>query len=241
MAASEELAIKVETLQNLLVSFATNGGANEAEYSALRRDLLAIPAIRSRLPRFVLTCQNLGQFWAFIKREFARYQERREYLWAEFAPLLRELEGLSGTPADQHVTETLKEFDADHVHQVWQRALERRASDPDGAVTLARTLLETVLKHILDEAGTRYEDNADLPALHRLVGEELQLAPGQQTERVLKQVLGGATAVVEGIGALRNRMSDAHGKGQQGSWTTPRHAELAVNLAGALVLFVVES
>ncbi len=241
MAASEELATRVETLQNMLVSFSTNGGADDAEYSALRRQLIAIPSVRDRLPRFVLTCQNLGQFWAFIKCQYGTYAERRKYLWGEFAPLLSELEGLTRAPADERVSEALRQFDADHVHQVWERALDRRASDPDGAVTLARTLLETVLKHILDEANLAYEDNADLPSLYRLVAEQLQLAPQQQTERVLKQILGGATAVVEGIGALRNRMSDAHGKGQRAAWATQRHAELTVNLAGAVALFLVES
>lgn len=37
--------------------------------------------------------------------------------------------------------------------------------DPEGAITAARTLLETVCKHILDERGVDYEADADLPAL----------------------------------------------------------------------------
>jgi hypothetical protein len=57
----------------------------------------------------------------------------------------------------------------------------------------------------------------------------------------LKQVLGGCTAVVEGIGAMRNALGDAHGKGKSsvipGAW----HAELAVNLAGASAIFLIET
>jgi len=124
---------------------------------------------------------------------------------------------------------------------VWQRAVERRSSDPDGAVTLARSLLETVCKHILDAAGVAYDENSELPNLYRLTAEQLNLAPAQHSEKVVRQVLGGATAAVEGIGALRNRLSDAHGKGQESVAASPRLAELAVNLAGAVALFLVQS
>ncbi|MGU3345368.1 abortive infection family protein [Pseudomonas monsensis] len=43
---------------------------------------------------------------------------------------------------------------------------------------------------------------------------------------------------LEGLGALRNRLSDAHGKGKGGVKAAPRHAELAVNLAGSTALFL---
>jgi len=71
-----------------------------------------------------------------------------------------------------------------------------------------------------------------------MTAETLNLAPSQHTEAVFKQVLRGCTAVVEGLGSLRNRLSDAHGKGKVGSKPAPRHAELAVNLSGALATYL---
>lgn len=103
---------------------------------------------------------------------------------------------------------------------------------------MARTLLESVCKHILDEMKVAYEDNADLPTLYRHTAHALNLAPSQHTEQVFKQILGGCTAVVEGLGSLRNRLSDSHGKGKGGAKPAPRHAELAVNLAGAVATFL---
>jgi hypothetical protein len=44
--------------------------------------------------------------------------------------------------------------------------------------------------------------------------------------------------VVEGLGALRNRLSDAHGQGKRPVKPASRHAELAVNLAGATAVFL---
>lgn len=113
--------------------------------------------------------------------------------------------------------------------------MERRETDPEGAITLARTLLETVCKHILDERGVTYANDCDLPALYKLVAKSLNLAPSQHSETIFKQILGGCTAVVEGLGALRNRLSDA----QRPVKPAPRHAELAVNLAGAVAMFLI--
>ncbi len=241
MLVSRNLATKVEAFQNLLIAYATGERVEESEFSALRSELVANPELRDRLPRLVLTCRSLKQFWALISGKSSTYRGRREYLWSEFGPLLQELDGLAKTPADERMSEALKAYDADHVHQTWSKALERRANDPDGAVTLAKSLLETVCKHILDEARASYPNNTDLPGLYKLAAENLSLAPSQHTDRPGKKVLGNATAVVEGIGALRNLVGDAHGKGKATDISSPELAELAVNLAGAVALFLVET
>jgi hypothetical protein len=122
-----------------------------------------------------------------------------------------------------------------------KKALERRDADPEGAITAARTLLETVCKTVLDEAQVAYADDADLPKLYRLASELLNMAPSQHTEDVIRRILGGCTSVVEGLGALRNKVSDAHGQGRRKVRPLPRHAHLAVNLAGTMATFIVET
>ena len=120
----------------------------------------------------------------------------------------------------------------------WQMALERRASDPTGAITSARTLIETVCKHILDELKVNYSDTDDLPKLYRLTADSLKLSPSQHTEQIFRQILGGCQSVVEGLGAMQNRHSDADGTETAGFRPAPRHAELAVNLAGTMATFL---
>ena len=105
----------------------------------------------------------------------------------------------------------------------------------------ARTLLETVCKRILDEANETYSDKDDLPALYRAVALRLNLAPSEHTEEIFKRILGGATSVVEGLGSLRNKIGDAHGRGGKSIRPSARHAHLAVNLAGAMATFLVET
>lgn len=92
--------------------------------------------------------------------------------------------------------------------------------------------------YILDEAEASYEDNLDLPKLYKKTAHLLNLSPSQHTEEVFKQILGGCASVIEGLGTMRNRLSDAHGKGKVGSKPAPRHAELAVNLSGAFASYL---
>ena len=200
------------------------------------------PTLAGLLPKCVRTCRDLSQFWGFIKLEYATYAERRQFLWAEFRPLLDFLESRNRKPADAAISHRLKTFDADGVHAVWAKAIERRSVDPEGAITSARTLLETVCKHILDERGVQYDTaKVDLPELYRLTSKELRLAPGQHTEDTFKKILGGVTSVVNELGSLRNRLGDAHGHGKSPVKPGERHAALAVNLAGSVAMFLVDT
>jgi hypothetical protein len=233
---------RAEYLQSILIAHATSGPTNDAHYQELRAYFLDRADTKKLLPSFVRTNRNLAQFWQFIKFKFPSYAERRTFIWSEFAPLLEFLETGTKIPADESVSEALKRFNEEGVHIVWSRALDRRRSDPEGAITAARTLLETVCKHILDEKGIVYDDSKiELPQLYRLVSLELNLSPSQHTEEVFKQILGGCSTIVNGLGTLRNRLGDAHGKGKMPVRPAARHAELAVNLAGSLALFLVET
>ena len=132
----------------------------------------------------------------------------------------------------------LASLEASHIQQLWTKALDRRADDPEGAITTARTLLESVCKLILDDANESYPQDADLPKLYSQTAKRLNLAPSQHTEQVFKQILGACHTIVEGVGAVRNRLSDAHGKGKKPVRPSPRHAELVVNLAGTMAVLL---
>jgi hypothetical protein len=99
-----------------------------------------------------------------------------------------------------------------------------------------------VLKHILDDRLIAYDhDSAEISELYRLVAKELGLAPEQHQEPVFKQILGGCSGIVSGLGSLRNKLGDAHGKGAKRVRPTARHAKLAMNLAGSMALFLTET
>ena len=89
---------------------------------------------------------------------------------------VRETTATGVQPADELISEVLRSFDESGVHAAWKKALDRRITDPDGAITAAKTLVETVCKHIIDNAGGSYGDNGDLPKLYAAAAEHLNLA-----------------------------------------------------------------
>ena len=147
-----------------------------------------------------------------------------------------------GSPIDAEVEGATIALNAESVVAAWTKAMSRRTSDPDGAITAARSLLESVCKTILEDRGIAYNDRKDdLPKLYSRVSKALKLAPSDHTEEQFKAILGGCTTVVNGLGAIRNRASDAHGQGRKSYRPAERHAALAVNLAGSMALFLMET
>lgn len=65
------------------------------------------------------------------------------------------LDQLSGqpTPADEELDGLLNRIQSYNIRDRWEKALSRRVTDPSGAITAARSLLETTLKWIILERG----------------------------------------------------------------------------------------
>jgi hypothetical protein len=57
----------------------------------------------------------------------------------------------------------------------------------------------------------------------------------------LNKYLGGCSAIVNGLGTLETVLVCSHGKGKNPVKSAPRHAELAVNIAGAMAVFFVST
>lgn len=152
---------------------------------------------------------------------------------------VRRVSEKGSTPADAELTESFKALDEGRVHEMWDKALKRRQDDPEGAITAARTLLEQTCKFILDANGVEYPHDIDLPKLYAMCAEQLNLAPDQHTEKAFKTILGNAQQVVNTLATLRNRLGDSHGKSRTQVRPKPRHAQLAVNLAGSMAMFLI--
>lgn len=236
-------AERAALMEGLMTERATGGlGASSEVYEHLRREFMADSITKELLPDFVRTSRTLDAFWPWIKNRAGSYADRRRLTSEAFGPLADHLEGRNRAPGDQVVSTSLGSFDPEGVHAVWSKALERRNTDPEGAITMARTLLETVCKRILDQTpDASYSDKEDLPKLYAMVAKTLNLDPDQHSEEPIKAILGSTMALVNGIGTLRNRLSDSHGRGGKPVRPAPHHASLAVNLAGGVATFLVET
>lgn len=124
--------------------------------------------------------------------------------------------------------------DLNSVQLDFERALAE--GDPEGAITAACSMVESVCKCLLDLMGKPYPADKSISPLAKEVSRHLNLSP-DRVPNDIKQILGGLR-VVGGIGALRTHAGDAHGRGQG----TPRvDARVAVHSASALALFLIET
>jgi hypothetical protein len=145
------------------------------------------------------------------------------------------------SPADEEISKAVAAYNPEHIATLWEAALVRRDTDPAGAITLARTLLEDTCKWILHDADETYQDKDDLPVLYKKLAKLLKLAPDDHTEQLFKQILGSCQSIVESLGSIRNKLGDSHGQGPKKARPLPRHAKMAVNLSGTMATFLIDT
>jgi hypothetical protein len=214
------------------------------DYKRAHKRLLRDPVARKASPKALAPLTSPELMWGYLRSVATgsgSWHLRRNAAHELIDPILDALNGRARGPADDVVADATQRLNSDSVRDAWDKAIARRDSDPEGAITAARSLLESTIKVILEDRGASYRDRDDLPALYTAVSKELALAPSAHTEQSFKQILGGCHSVVVGLGSLRSKAGDAHGHGRRNYRPAARHATLAVNLAGSMALFLIET
>lgn len=145
---------------------------------------------------------------------------------------------------EKEITKTLKEHSHELINDIWHKALGRiKLYDFDGAISAAKTLIETVCMHILIESGNadKIKDDMKLPALYHATASVLNLAPNQQDEKMFASLLGHCQEVVKGVNEVRNRYGGDHPNRILGFDAEWMHATMAVNLAGTMSTFLLRA
>jgi hypothetical protein len=216
----------------------------KAAFSGARERMLSDPTARKAAPAFVVRCVTPDLLWGYLRSQATgsgSWAIRRGVMHEAIDPVLDALHGAALGPADDLVAGAVARHDAESVRDAWTRALDRRDTDAEAAVTAARALLEATCKTILDDQVEGYGEGDDLPVLYRRVQKVLSLSPAEQTEDRFRAILGACSTIVKEMGSVRNRHSDAHGAGRKRYRLAARHASLAVNLAGSMALFLIET
>lgn len=109
-------------------------------------------------------------------------------------------------------------------------------NDPEHAVGVAKELIESTVKLVLEELGVPFDTSADLPKLAKQAQRELGLHPGVLSPDARgvessRKVLNGLTQIAIGIAELRNDYGTGHGRTSPTGGLKPRHARMAVDAA----------
>lgn len=119
-------------------------------------------------------------------------------------------------------------------------------SAPHIAIGIAKELIETCCKSILEERQKTYDKALDLPKLMKETTKLLKLTPADipnetKAATSIKQILGSLSSVVQGIAEVRNEYGSGHGKDGKFRGLQPRHAKLAVGAASTLAVYLLET
>jgi hypothetical protein len=142
-------------------------------------------------------------------------------------------------PLDVSIREQLARPVYRSHRDLWDKANDRLLDDAEGAITAARSLLESTCKLILRELKVPYSASSDVPKLYDDACRALGMAPGGQLDPSFRAVFSSTYTVVQSVTEIRNKYGDAHGKESASPRPSGAEAELAVHLAGAVSCFLV--
>lgn len=187
--------------------------------------------------RVARSIRALMQYREFIYRD--RPDERNENLVSFCEEITARLESQSGV--ESSLASVLSPLSHAFIDEQIDKCRVKMANDDySGAITNARTMVETVIQRLADElVDSDTSADGDLLKLYKSVQRELNLDAGQATlDAPLRQILQGLVSVVVGLAAVRNRASDAHAQRYR---THEHHARLAVDAAMTLTNFLLST
>lgn len=172
--------------------------------------------------------------------------------------LLRSLERSGVTRTDHHLylknanvpaeplTALALKLDSAMLQRLVNSMNENVEAHPELAIGLAKDLLETVCKTILEARGVLGEGKQALPQLVKTTSGALKLLPKEVPEHArgagtLKQLMSNLGSMAQGLAELRNLYGTGHGRSARTKSISSRHARLAAGTASTLAVFLWET
>lgn len=172
----------------------------------------------------------------------SRYDERFAKIYLKCKSIVERLEG--STVAIAKTAEELKDkFSSEYLSRQIDLMMQMQESNPTNAIGMAKELIESCCKTILDEKGISYTKDDDVPQLASKAMDSLNLLPSnvQPTDRgadAIKAVLGNLRAIPTKLAEIRNPFGSGHGKSASYQGLEVRHAKLAVGSSITFVDFI---
>lgn len=143
------------------------------------------------------------------------------------------------------VIEIKDKFDNAYIQSQIDVMLNDQESDPTNAIGLAKELIESCCKTILEnnQLPTNYDN---LSKLVKATTKTLKITPDDIPDDIpeaksMKSILGAFATISDGLANLRNTYGRGHGKDNKYKGLSVRHAKLAVGASSTLVHFLWDS
>lgn len=172
----------------------------------------------------------------------SRYDEHYAKIYEKCKEIVARLKG--GTTVIAMTAENLKnKFSSEYLSQQIDLMVEMQNTNPTNAIGMAKELIESCCKTILEEMQISYSKDDDVPQLTDKTMKALNLLPSnvQPTDRgadAIKAVLGNLRAIPTKLAEIRNPFGSGHGKSASFQGLEVRHAKLAVGSSITFVDFI---
>lgn len=173
---------------------------------------------------------------------YSRYDEKYAKIYNKCKVIMDRLEG-STSIITKTADELKDKFSSEYMSQQMELMLSLRSSNPTQAIGLAKELIESCCKTILDDFGIAYDGSDNVSQLTKKTMDALSLLPENiqataQEEDAIKSVLGNLRAIPTKIAEIRNPFGSGHGKSASFRGLEARHAQLAIGSSITFVDFV---
>lgn len=136
-----------------------------------------------------------------------------------------------------------EEFSSEYISKQLDLMLKEQSANPTLAIGMAKELIESCCKTILDGLSISYTKNDDIPDLTKKVNDNIKLLPinistSDSVYESYKQVLGNLKQIPYKLAEIRNKYGSGHGKTGTFIELDEACAKLAVGCAFSYVEYV---
>lgn len=172
----------------------------------------------------------------------SRYDERYARIYEKCKAIMDRLKG--GSSVIIKTADNLKgKFSSEYMSQQIELMVSMQSTNPTNAIGMAKELIESCCKTILEDLGIAWSKTDDVPQLTNKTMDALNLLPAnvQETDPgadAVKAVLGNLRAIPSKLAEIRNPFGSGHGKSASFQGLEERHAKLAVGSSITFVDFI---
>jgi hypothetical protein len=162
----------------------------------------------------------------------SRYDERYTRIYQKCKAIMDRMEG--GSSVIAKTADSLKgKFSSEYMSQQIELMVSMQSTNPTNAIGMAKELIESCCKTILEDLGIAWSKTDDVPQLTNKTMDALNLLPAivQATDHgadAVKAVLGNLRAIPSKLAEIRNSFGSGHEKSASFQDLEERHAKLAV-------------